>query len=73
MQCYQLELFESNDTLDLIERKIEEYKDSSDKVRRGIHAKFNSIQSRCKDLETRLALLERYICKGKRLDSDFGF
>ena len=38
-------------------------KDSTEKVRRSLYARNNELEKKCLDLNERLAIIERYICK----------
>lgn len=46
-----------------LETDIKDIGSSSDKVRRGIFARCNEVQKLCKELESRLNIIESHICK----------
>lgn len=50
--------------LSSLDKSFQDTKDSSDRVRRGIFARCNEVQKLCKELESRLSIIESNICKG---------
>jgi hypothetical protein len=62
----QLDFFKTDEELIIedIQKRVEAIKISSDKVRRGTYARLNEQSKILLDLEERLSLIEKYICKG---------
>lgn len=50
--------------LEELRKAVSDYKDSSDKVRRGIYARDNVQDKKIMDIHMRLEVIERYLCKG---------
>ena len=50
--------------LDAIRRSLDEKIKTLDKVRKGTYAEINGLKKRMLELEERLAIIERNICKG---------
>lgn len=63
----QYSLFETREESehDAIIRKIDELDQSCHRIRKGIFAKHNELLKRNMDLERRMEILEKYICKGE--------
>ncbi len=66
MNAIQLDFFktESESEMDALRLDLEKIRKSTDKVRKGTYAKINEYGKKTLDLELRLELLERNICKG---------
>ncbi len=66
MNAIQLDFFKSENEceMDALRRDLEKIRRSSDNVRKGTYAKINEYGKRTIDLELRLEILERHICKG---------
>ena len=62
---YQLDFFRSEKEahFEALERLIEAYKESNDRVRKGCFAKLNELAKENRDLKERLDILERNICR----------
>lgn len=62
----QLDFFKSEEQceIDALHSAVASIKLSSDKVRKGTYARINEIGKRQDELELRLGIIERNICKG---------
>ncbi len=61
---FQYDLFEEKpNELDLVKIEIGRIKESGDKVRKGTYAEINRLKKMCLELEERLEIIERNICK----------
>lgn len=62
----QLDFFKTDEELIIedIQNRVEAIKISSDKVRRGTYARLNEQGKKVLELEERLCIIEKYICKG---------
>ncbi len=61
----QYDLFEDvRSEKDMLKEEIQAIKDSSDKVRKGIFAKHGQLAKMYLDINNRLEIIERNICKG---------
>lgn len=61
---YQYDLFETKPTeLELVKIEIDRVKESSNKVRKGTYCEINKLKNRVLELEERLAIIERNICR----------
>lgn len=62
----QLDFFKTPEQceLDAIRIALNEYKLSSDKVRRGTYAKLSEVTKICMELQLRLEVIEKNICRG---------
>lgn len=69
MNAIQLDFFKSKEEseIDHLRITIEEVKKSSDKVRRGTFAKISEVKKECMDINERLRILERHLCRGDKL------
>jgi hypothetical protein len=61
----QLDLFETDETV-LLRNEMQKIKESCDKVRRSLFARHGEIGKLYVELDHRLSIIERYICKGER-------
>ncbi len=59
----QLDLFEQDENV-LMRKEIAKVRESSEKVRKGIFARHNELARLWLELDHRLAIIERCICKG---------
>ncbi len=59
----QLDLFEDNEVV-LLRNEMQRVRESSDKVRKGIFARHNELSRLWLELDHRLGIIERCICKG---------
>lgn len=60
----QYDLFDADvSEVEKCRKEIEAVRVSGDRVRRGTYAGINELKKRCYDLECRLEILEKYICK----------
>lgn len=50
-----------------IEKRIDQIDESCHKIRKGIFAKHGELLKKYTDLETRMEILEKFICKGDKL------
>lgn len=66
IECLQLDFWKSEEESELesLRKEIRAVKTSSDKVRRGLYARNGELTKLVLDLQERLAILERNICKG---------
>lgn len=61
----QFDLFRPKPTIEeMLKADIEAVRLSSDKVRKSLFARNNELQKRMLELENRMEILERNICKG---------
>lgn len=62
---YQLDFWKSEEEsrLDTIVKNVESVKQSSDKVRRGLYARHGELYKKYMNLEERLHIIEKNICK----------
>ncbi len=61
---FQYDFFEKRPSeIDLQNIVIEKIQNSCDKVRRGTYSEINRLKKRVLELEERLAIIERNICK----------
>ena len=69
MAVIQLDFLKSieESKFDYLEMEISKIKISTDRVRKGIYARHGEIAKRQLDLEERLSILERNICKSTNL------
>ena len=62
----QFDLFKPKPTNEeMLKADIEAVRESSDKVRKALFGRNGALQKRMLELETRLEILERNICKGE--------
>lgn len=61
----QLDFFQKDEMTLMIEQ-IEKLEQSCEKVRKGQFAKLGALQKKLDDQESRLAILEKYICYDRR-------
>jgi hypothetical protein len=60
----QLDFFENKlDDIEVFRLEIEEIKKSSDKVRKGLYGSQNELKKLCNELNSRMDIIERYICR----------
>lgn len=60
----QLDFFQIDaEDVEYLKRKIEETKESSDKVRKGLFARHNELAKMYVELSERVQVMERNICK----------
>ncbi len=59
---YQLDFFEETET-SILKARMEKCEESANKVRKSLFAKNGELKKKIDDLEERLSLLERNICK----------
>jgi septation ring formation regulator EzrA len=59
----QLDLFEQDENI-LMRKEIQKVRESNDKVRRGLFARHNELAKLWVELDHRLNIIERCICKG---------
>ena len=73
MQCFQLDLFRSDEESEIIalRKQIEAIGASSTKVRKGAYARIGELTKEVKELSERLAIIERHICKPESIDLNF--
>lgn len=66
MNVYQLDFFKPSEEsrLDALEKSFALVKDSCDKVRKGQYAKIGDMKKLLFEIEARLSVLEKNICKG---------
>jgi len=66
MQVYQLDLFKSAEEsrIDALEKSFEIVRQSCDKVRKGQFARIGELKKLILDIEERLSVIEKNICKG---------
>jgi hypothetical protein len=63
----QFDLFEPiPDETELLRLDLEAVALSADKVRKGTYAEINRVKKRILELESRMEIIERNICKGKQ-------
>lgn len=60
----QLDFFEEKSAEDSLREEFRAVKASADKVRKGIYAKHGELAKQYLELNQRLEILERHICKG---------
>lgn len=61
----QLDLFQEYSEEDHLRNEVKKIRESSEKVRRGIFARHNELSKLYLELNYRLELIERNICRGK--------
>lgn len=61
----QLDLFEENEMV-LLRKQINLMKESSEKVRKGLFARHGELAKLYIELDHRLGIIERCICKGMK-------
>lgn len=59
----QLDLFEDNEVV-LLRKEMQFVKENNEKVRRGLFARHGELAKLYIELDHRLGILEKYICKG---------
>ncbi len=59
----QLEFFD-RDKIEVLKCEFEKVRQSNDNVRKGIFAKHANLERLCFELQSRLNIIERNICKG---------
>lgn len=66
MQCIQLEFFETEEECEIkaMNLKIQAIDNSTNKVRKSLFAKNGELTKKILELEDRLLIIERNICKG---------
>jgi hypothetical protein len=64
-QLIQLDIFEDENEFrfNAMKQEIHAIRVSSDKVRKGTYANINEIRKLCRDIDQRLAIIEKHICK----------
>lgn len=64
--CYQLDFFkeEKDCEIEALRKEVESVRKSSDKVRRGLFSRHSEITKHVLDIEERLKIIERNLCKG---------
>ena len=61
--AYQLDLFETEKSeLDFLKAHVQDVKESTDKVRRGIYARHAELNRKYLELHERMQIIERNIC-----------
>jgi hypothetical protein len=66
MLAIQYDLFEERPSeVDELRMQVRAYKESSDRVRKGIFAKHGDLVKRMMDLEGRMQVIEKNICQQK--------
>lgn len=67
MQVVQFDFFKSEEEseLEALGKRVEAIGVSSNKVRKSLYARNNELEKRCLELETRLEIIEKNICRGK--------
>lgn len=63
-EFYQLDFLQSDD-VSLLEQTVEKNFNRLERVRKRAFAKINELEKKIVELELRLAIMERNICKGK--------
>jgi len=73
MQCFQLDLFRSDEESEIIElrKEIIAIRESSNKVRKKLFCEHGKLVKRITDQEERLQILERNICRPEPIDLNF--
>ena len=62
--AYQLDFFNRDaEDVEILRQKIDETRNSSDKVRKGLFARHNELAKMYVDLSQRLEIMEKNICK----------
>ena len=66
MAIVQLDFFKNAEEseLEALRKEIEAVSSSSTKVRKGTYARLNELNKICLDLQNRLEIIERNICRG---------
>lgn len=66
MQVYQLDFFKTleESRMDSLEKSFAIVKESCDKVRKGQFARIGELKKLIMDIESRLNVIEKNICKG---------
>ncbi len=64
--CYQLDFFkeEKDCEIEALRKEVESIRKSSDKVRRGLFSRHGEITKLVIDIDQRLSLIEKNLCKG---------
>jgi len=62
---YQLSFLQTND-VSALDAKVEKHYARQERLRKGTFARLNELQKHCIELELRLSILERNICKGNQ-------
>ena len=66
MLAIQYDLFEERPSeVDELRMQVKAYKESSDRVRRGIFAKHGDLVKRMMDIEGRMQAIEKGLCQSK--------
>lgn len=60
----QLDLFPQDEN-DIMRLEINKIRESTDKVRRGLFARHGELAKLYLDVNERLSIIERYICRGE--------
>ena len=61
---YQLDFFEQPE-ISIVKARIEEVKESNDKVRKKLFAENGELKKRILELESRMEVIERNLCRGE--------
>ncbi len=65
----QFDIFEPKPTeIDFLRADLKLAVESSHKVRKGTYASINELKKRVVDLESKVEVMERYICSGKYIE-----
>lgn len=66
MAIIQLDFFKSAEEseIEALRAEVDAIRKSSDRVRKGIYAKHGELNKICLDLQQRLIIIERNICRG---------
>lgn len=69
MSLVQLNFFETKEESEIsaIWCEVNQIKESGNKVRKGMYARLNEVEKECKDIKSRLEIMESHICKNKCL------
>ena len=73
MECFQLDLFktEEQSEIDALRFEITAIKTSTDKVRKKLFAENGKLTKKMLDLESRMQIIERNICRPEPIDLNF--
>ncbi len=66
MAIQQLDLFDEETEICLLRKEVQELKTSLDKVRKGIFAKHGDLAKMYMNVDQRMEIIERNICKGDK-------
>ena len=73
MECYQLDFFRSEEESEILamNEKIKAIDASTHRVRKSLFAKNGELTKKVNDLESRLQILERHICRPEKIELNF--